>query len=1439
MNKLNLGNKLALITIACILPSVFLASFFINYQTNKLLVDEADRFIQVSLQSTHSLIEQQLRDVQKTAKVMSTSPSFFEALKTGVSSGLEDKLNTIAHTYQELFYVAIISKDHKVFAINSRDHLNTHLTPRSLLGRNVLNHPLMPDFHQSETTMGAPGLDPYFNDLSIIGSGRAQWFASPIMENGVTLGWFLMAYRFEESIGDTLNKAIDRLKAHGYPLIGGHLANDHSHEHEGDKHDHSNYQDHEEKNLYLGGKRYVIEFYFDTNELSKPLRYQTFILMSSVIPMVLILVAGLLWISNRLILKRIRNLEIGANAFTSGKFDFRIDDDGGDEITSLALSFNEMGASIVHYKQDMESQIKERTAEAEESSRFLSNVLNQAADAIITIDEKGLIRSFNQAAEEMFGYSYDEVKDRNVKMLMPESIAKHHDHYLFAHLNRGGDVAIRASRELFGVRKSGQEFPMELSVSKVTSSNGQFFTGLIRDISEKRLAQQQLAESKKQLELVVDNTAVGIWDWHLATGKVDFNRRWAQIVGYELEELEPTSIETWSSLAHPEDLQKSGDLLEQHWSGKTTHYVSESRMKHKDGHWVWVLDTGRVVEWDENGAPLRMVGTHLDITEKKQAEFEMVRLSRIANQTDNAVVVTDIHGNVEWVNVSFTRVTGYSLEEVQGKSPGSLLQGPDTDPETVAIMNSAIGKGQPFHVEILNYHKSGRPYWLDLRCNPLLDDKGELQGFMAIEADITQQKAAEEQLARQRQLLEQMSQQGRIGAWEVDLVKNKIYWSDMTRTIHEVSEDYEPDMDTAINFYKEGESRDRISQAVELGIEKGQAWHEELQLVTARGREIWVIATGNAEFKNGQCVRLFGSFQDVDSRVKQQHELAHAKEEAEQAAIVKSSFLASMSHEIRTPMNGVLGMLGLLQKSALSKEQLHHVNLAKSSGESLLTLINDILDFSKVEAGKLDLEFLDFDLRAMLGDFAESIAQKAQEKGLELILDVQGIEMAMVKGDPGRVRQILTNLVGNAIKFTDQGEVIIEAVVTPAEDNKLLLRTSIKDTGIGIPEDRQATLFDSFTQVDASTTRKYGGTGLGLAICKQLCELMSGHIEIESEKGKGSCFSFEVELEASDEVKPSIPTVFIQGAKILILDDNSTNRSVLRGQLELWGADVTEASSGQQALELIDKAQQDSEQTQFKVVFVDFQMPLMDGAEFGAKVREEKALDSVKLVMMTSISNRGDAKFFADLGFDAYFPKPTTTSDLYNALSVVIEDGEALSYASPLVTHHYLKELEYGQDGAKEAQTISVNEPTDELKTTDEPSEASWPEDARLLLVEDNYINQAVAQGVLEGMGLTCDIAGNGVEAITALRQAPTDAPYTLVLMDCQMPEMDGYQATQEIRNGAAGERFRDVSIVAMTANAMKGDKEKCLEAGMNDYLSKPIEAGALNAMLKKWLVVG
>jgi len=570
---------------------------------------------------------------------------------------------------------------------------------------------------------------------------------------------------------------------------------------------------------------------------------------------------------------------------------------------------------------------------------------------------------------------------------------------------------------------------------------------------------------------------------------------------------------------------------------------------------------------------------------------------------------------------------------------------------------------------------------------------------------------------------------------------------------------------------------------------------------------------------NGKTSGRVWSFRDVTADKEYEHKLRQAKDEAEAGALAKSEFLASMSHEIRTPMNGVLGMLGLLKKSQLNQDQSHYAKLALSSAESLLTLINDILDFSKVEAGKLELEELEFDIRSQLGDFAESIGHRVQEKGLEIILDMKGILHTMVKGDPGRIRQILTNLVGNAIKFTHQGEIIVCASLENITPGQVRLTCSVSDTGIGIPQDKLGALFDSFTQVDASTTRKYGGTGLGLAISKQLIELMGGSIQVSSTMGQGSCFEFNLLLQSSDKSQAVLPSVDINGVNILVVDDNATNRQVLRGQFEQWGAQVKEAENGESALAIM---AQHLSKGEFKVAFLDMQMPGMDGATLGKAIRADDRFNGTRLVMMTSMNSRGDARYFAELGFSAYFPKPATTSDLFDALNVVIAGGEALEDASPLVTRHYLRSINPEQLDANGDHAAE--------------SPVSWPPQTRLLLVEDNHINQMVAQGILEDMGLQADTASNGLEALTALKSAPLNHPYTLVLMDCQMPEMDGYETTRQIRQGMAGDRYSQLNIMAMTANAMKGDREKCLLAGMNDYLSKPINGDVLQEKLQLWL---
>ena len=605
-------------------------------------------------------------------------------------------------------------------------------------------------------------------------------------------------------------------------------------------------------------------------------------------------------------------------------------------------------------------------------------------------------------------------------------------------------------------------------------------------------------------------------------------------------------------------------------------------------------------------------------------------------------------------------------------------------------------------------------------------------------------------------------------------------------------------------------------------VSRGWVWKQEVCNRAKDGHLYWVDTT-IVPFKNkdGKPQSYVAIRTDITERKRTESELIQAKEDAEAAVVAKSEFLASMSHEIRTPMNGVLGMLGLVMNTSLSEEQQHRIALAQSSANALLTLINDILDFSKVEAGKLELEILDFNLRTLLGEFVESMALQAQDKGLEVILDVTGVEHSMVRTDPGRLRQILTNLVGNAIKFTEQGEIIITVKLDEEEPETQQSRLYVKvqDTGIGIPEDKLNHLFDSFTQVDASTTRKYGGTGLGLAIAKKLSELMDGSISVSSQEGKGSCFEFNILTYHSDQATLVVPEVDMSKLNLLVVDDNTTNREVLSGQLSHWGASVTEASSGAEALAICAERVDQKDAPFFDIAFLDMQMPKMDGAQLGKSLKADKRFATMKLVMMTSMSHRGDAKYFSELGFSAYFPKPATTNDIFDALSVVADGGEALEQAAPLVTHHYLQTLAHNEH--KEAEELEL---------------VHWPENTRVLLVEDNRVNQLVAKGVLKSMGLHADIAANGIEALSSLRQAPDDAPYTLVLMDCQMPEMDGYEASTQIRAGKGGMRHEQIPIIAMTANAMQGDREKCLDAGMSDYLSKPIDSDRLYALLRQWL---
>ena len=739
---------------------------------------------------------------------------------------------------------------------------------------------------------------------------------------------------------------------------------------------------------------------------------------------------------------------------------------------------------------------------------------------------------------------------------------------------------------------------------------------------------------------------------------------------------------------------------------------------------------------------------------------------------------------------------GFSREEFMRLRPSDVMS--KTPEELHRVYDEVIAAGaHGIRSEDINV-REGKCHYVESHLHAI-----NVEGrwvIVAVSRDITARKVAEEQLRILQGRLERATFGSSDGLWELDAASHEVWVSPLFATMLGMEQQEFLQEKTKLFDVMHPDSAAPLRTAIERCIADGSAVSEELRVRTKSGEWRWYRVRG-ALAQNAGGKTVSGSMRDITESRHYQQALIEATETAARANQAKSEFLANMSHEIRTPMNGVIGMVELLMETPLNPLQKDYVQTVRDSASALLTVINDILDFSKVEAGKLELEHLDIDVRETVEDVARMLAIQAHAKGLEVIALIDPDLPDLLRGDAGRLRQVLLNLGGNAVKFTQSGEIAIECKLASQDDQGFLIRCEVRDTGMGVPANRIDALFNPFTQVDSSTTRRFGGTGLGLSIVKRLVELMQGEVGVSSVAGEGSTFWFTARLGIAQQATKAraAPPVELRGQRILIVDDNLTNRKVLMGQLSLCGMDPLCASSADEALSQMRQAA--AAGRPFEVALLDHQMPGTDGANLGQTILGEPELRATRLILLTSSGQRGEGQLFGELGFAGYLLKPITYRDLTDCLMMVLgARAEIWSMRSqPMVTRHAL------------------------LSHRSRDSH-------RILVAEDNVVNQKVACRLLEKLGFSVDVAADGEAAFRAW----SSGRYDLILMDCQMPIMDGYEATRKIRAREGADEH--IPIIALTAHAMKGADNKCLSAGMDDYLSKPVDRERLQEALQRWL---
>jgi PAS domain S-box-containing protein len=908
--------------------------------------------------------------------------------------------------------------------------------------------------------------------------------------------------------------------------------------------------------------------------------------------------------------------------------------------------------------------VTERRA-AEETRQFLAAIVASSHDAIIGTKLDGTISSWNGGAEAIYGYRACEVIGKPVTILSP---AGRQDE-VFRILESIGEGQTISHFETVRLNKDGLPIDACLTVSPIRNAAGTLVgcASVTRDISERRRADRAMRDSAERFQALFERSLDCLYIHDFEGNFLDANPAALKLLGYERQDI---ALVSFSSLLSPDQLTGMSYVLEELKTTGAQKETTEFRLRCKNGEFVDVETKAAVIPVEGTGGAI--LGIARDITGRKQAQQALAeseeRFRIMADGCPTPMWVTDADGGVRFVNRAYREFFGTTYEQVEGRNWQPLLH-PDDAPEYIAAFLGAMKQTKTFRAEARVRRSDGVWRWMASYAEPRWSAGRVCLGYAGLSLDITDRKQAEQELRRSEEKFRQLAENIREVFWMMNaagtemLYVSPAYEQIWGRSCHDLYRD-----PMAWLAAVDPEDRDHVYASFRKRIE-GEPIVSEYRIRTPEGKVKWIRDRAfPVRDHEGRILRVAGIAEDVTEGKQAEAAMRQAKEAAEAANRAKSEFLANMSHEIRTPMNGVIGMAGLLLETELTAEQRQYAEIVRSSGASLLSVINNILDFSRIEARKVELEIVDFDLRNTLEDVDGLLRLGAQEKGLTLAYRIGPDVPVRLRGDFGRLRQILLNLVGNAVKFTAGGEVTIGVNLDRQEEHAAVVRFSVRDTGIGIPRCRQFDIFSSFTQVDGSTTRKYGGTGLGLAISKQLVELLGGQIGVESEPGQGSKFWFTARFEKqSGESMGDVPGT-------------------------------------------------------------------------GAAAR----------------------------------------------------DYEDASPCGPL------------------------------------PGSCS----GRILVAEDNIINQQVALGILQKLGYRADAVANGKEAVASLQRIP----YDLVLMDCQMPEMNGYEATACVRDPHSGVCNSQIPIVAVTAHAMTGSREKCLTAGMNDYITKPIKPLALAAVLRKWL---